>query len=172
MLPKRWRYGLAKMLAYVVFHWIKFRWFTILRNIRIVFPQKSKNEIYTLFNKSTENLAYYFLQYFEVAQNPQNIPGRFCIFGEDNLTAAKKLNRGYFLLACHLGNPDMALKGLSLINENVTLISKNFSVTWTNQVWFYVRHAPHIHYLPPHSPKTAYEVFKALGQKRGVIFVL
>ena len=173
MLPYRLRWSLAWLLGFIYGRLLGIRRYTILRNIRIVYPQWSKSEIYEFYHQLLPWLGYYFLQTLEVLDlDEKKVKQSFRFFGLEHLEKAKAEGKGYFLLSAHLGQPDMALKGLALSGEKIALITKSFKVAWADELWRSIRGAPGLQFIAAHGSKTSFEIFRALAQKVGVVFVL
>jgi KDO2-lipid IV(A) lauroyltransferase len=164
---------MAWALGFLYGRLLGIRRYTVLRNIRIVYPHWSKPEIYQFYHQVLPWLGYYALQTLEVLSlDEKKVKKSFRFYGLEHLEKAKALGKGYFLLSAHLGQPDMALKGLALSGENIAVITKSFSTAWADDLWREIREAPGLSFIPAHGQKTAFEIFRALGDKQGVVFVL
>jgi KDO2-lipid IV(A) lauroyltransferase len=118
-------------------------------------------------------MAYYFLGFLVTPSlTKSDLKSRFRFHDLHFLEKAKSHGRGVLLLSCHMGNPDLALNGLALAGEKIWVISKKFSNSFFNELWFQLRSRPGLNYISAHGRETSYQIFKALGANESVLFVM
>jgi len=170
--PRWFQWMLGSLLYQIYWNILKQRRFTVYRNIRIVFPDFSKGEIKEFSKISIKWMAYHFLRFFIVPSlKEKDLKTHFRFHGFEHLEKAKSEGRGVLLLSCHMGNPDLALNGLALAGEKIWVISKKFSVGFSNEIWFRLRSNSNLRYIDAHGKETTYKIFKALGMNESVVFV-
>lgn len=175
LLPFRIRFLMGQGLGAIACGIFKFRRFTILKNITIVYPQWSKEQKLKFSKLTNDWLGYQVLEIFRVPLIgwPFFSP-KIRIENPEYYQAAKEQskNGGVFLLTCHIGNTDLGLKALASHGYPIWAISKQLSHGLSNQVWFKLRSFPGLNFIEAHGRETAFKIFKALGQGGAVVFVL
>ena len=171
-LPFGVRWALGSTLGVLTGRILRFRRYTVLKNARLVFPHFSHPEIYRFVNRTWPWLGY---QVFESLRAP--ILDRYMSQIQiENLQYYLQVQQsspsGVILLSCHVGNPDLGLTALALNKIPITLITKKFSLSWANELWQKLRCRHGLELIPAHGRETAFQIFKALGRKRAVVFVL
>jgi len=171
-LPRSVHWGLGLVLYHFYWNLLKVRRFTVYRNLRIVFPNLSKPELIQMAQEAVKWMSYYFLRFFLIPSlRESDLKTKFRFHGLNFLEKARAKGRGVLLLSCHMGNPDMGLNGLALAGEKIWVISKKFSNSFFNELWFQLRSRPGVNYISPHGRETSYQIFKALASNESVLFV-
>ncbi|MCB0413178.1 MAG: lysophospholipid acyltransferase family protein [Bdellovibrionales bacterium] len=156
-----------------LFWWdvVRLRRQVVFDNINKVFPHWTEKQRAHLARKSMKNLGRGLIEYFRLPFiDKSNYEQFFKYEGVEHLEAALKQDKGVCLLSLHTGNGDMGVFGLSLKGYPISLISKVFTISWANELWFAMRARCGANYIAPRN--STYAVLKAINRKDAVIFVL
>lgn len=172
-IPAPLSWGVARLLAFLIFDVFRFRRKVILANINVVFPNLIQSAKIKLGRESMARLFYSLYEFclFPVIDDrwiSENVEFR----GLENLTEAYSKDRGVLLLSLHLGHGDLAISMLAHKGFPLYVISKHFKSKWLNDFWFGTRQRFGAHFIDPHGRQTSFDILKALKNKGGVIFVL
>ncbi len=160
-------------MAFIVFHVVRFRRWTVLKNISIAFPQLTKLQKYKIAEESIVNMGLGLFEFFSLSQINSNwVQKNITIHGWENFEQAQNKNKGVLMISIHLGNGDFACSVLSLLGLKINLISKKFKINWINNLWFGVRESMGTKFIEPHGRQSAFAILAACKQKENVIFVL
>lgn len=167
------RLFLVKIFSWFIYDLLKFRRWTLLKNISIAFPEKTKAEKHQIAKNSIKNLALGLFEFLSLSWVSQDWQQQNVFFdGLENYNNAKNQNKGVLLLSLHLGNGDYGCAMFAFRAIDIYLISKKFKAKWINDFWFGVREKMGVRFIDPHGSKTPFEILSALKAKKGVIFVL
>lgn len=167
------RKGLSWFLMWLWMDALKFRNFTVFRNLQIAFPQMPKEEKIKIAHQSLRNLADSFFAFLLLPLRGKSWMEKSVIFeGLDNFEKAKTIGGGVLGLSLHLGPGDVACAMLSVRGIPVNLISKKFKQKFLNQFWFGVRERMGTKFIDPHGRETPFQILSGLKKKELVIFVL
>ncbi len=173
IFPVRLRWAFGVFWGRLWFDVLKFRRFTVLKNLTIAFPEKSHEERIRIGRESMENLCYGAIEFTQMPFKNQQWMEREVIFhGEEHYRRAAAQGKGVLLLSLHLGNGDVGLAALALRGYPLNVISKKFKNAFANQFWFGVRERLGTRFLEPHGSKVAFEILKATKQNEAVVFVI
>jgi Kdo2-lipid IVA lauroyltransferase/acyltransferase len=173
LIPKPLRWQMASLLGWFWFDLLKFRRFTILKNLSIAFPEKSHAERLSIGRKSTQYLCYNLFEFLLIPKMNKSWLGKELILeGVEHFEAARKQGRGDLLLSMHIGNGDIGMATLALADLPVHLISKKFKSPWLNDFWFGVRERLGAHFMEPHGKSLAFDILKICKKNEAVVFVI
>lgn len=171
--PVQMRWMFARGIAFLAFDVFKIRRFTILKNISLVFPQKSHLDRVALARLSLAHLGFNFIEFCLLPQiNQRWLEKKLVVHGWEHYEKARLLNKGVLFLSLHLGNGDVGIAALSLLGIRINSISKKFKNQLANEFWFGVREKMGTRFLAPHGKNLAFDILKACRQKEAVIFVI
>lgn len=169
--PLRWAFGV--FLGSLWFDVLKLRRFTLLKNVSIAFPEKSKEDRLRIARVSMHNLCYNFVEFCMMPfMNQQWLEKDVVFHGLENYEKAKLKGRGILMLSLHIGNGDVGLAALALKGIQVNSISKKFKNRFLNEFWFGVRERLGTRFWEPHGSSLAFDILKACRQNGSVVFVL
>jgi KDO2-lipid IV(A) lauroyltransferase len=171
--PARVRWFFARGISFIAFDVFGVRRFTILKNISLVFPQKTHAERLSLARVSLSHLSLNFIEFCLLPQvNQRWCDKNLIVHGWDHYEQARQRNKGVLFLGLHLGNGDVGIAVLSLLGIRINSISKKFKNLFANEFWFGVREKMGTRFLAPHGKNLAFDILKACRQKEAVIFVI
>jgi KDO2-lipid IV(A) lauroyltransferase len=169
--PVRWWIGVA--LGTLWFDILRFRRWTILKNLTIAFPEKSHSERLRLARRSTHFLCYNLIEILQMPLFNQKWLEQEVVFhGLERFEKAKSEGKGVLILSMHIGNGDVAVAAISLRGFPLNLISKRFKNAFANQLWFGIRERHGTRFLEPHGPRVPFEILKLCRQNQAVVFVI
>lgn len=172
-LPLRIKKAGADFLGWLWFDGLKFRRWTILKNLTIAFPEWSKEKKYQVARQSMKQLSMNLPEFLSLYQMDKSYVENEVIFeGLEHFEKAREQKKGVLFLSMHMGNGDMGISVMSLKGLPVHLISKKFKNKFLNDLWFGVREAKGAKFIDPHGAKTAFEILGALKKNEGVVFVI
>ena len=173
IMPLRLRWAVGAMLGWLWFDVLKIRRFTILKNLTIAFPEKSKEERLRLAQASMKNVCYNFIEVCLMAKLDQKwLEKQTCFHGMENYEKALNEGKGILMLSLHLGNGDLGIAAMGLKGIPLNVISKKFKNKFLNQFWFGVREKKGTKFLEAHGRSLPFEILKACKQKQSVVFVI
>jgi KDO2-lipid IV(A) lauroyltransferase len=173
VMPIRWRWGIGKALGILWFDILRFRRFTVLKNLTIAFPELSKEERLSIARNSLYHLCYGFMEFTQMPFMNQNWLKSNAVFeGEENFKKAQEQGKGILILSLHVGNGDMGIASLSLKGYPIHVISKKFKNKFFNDLWFGMRERMGTGFLEPHGTQLPFEILKLCKKNQGVIFVI
>lgn len=161
---------LAIFLSYLWVDVLKLRRQVVFDNFEIAFPQKlSIQQKQELMRK---NLFYLCRSFFDIMKIPSLnnkwIDENVIYHGLENVTQDK----GQLFLTLHLGSGDLVAAIISDKIVPLSLISKRFKNAFVDQFWFSLRGQSKTQFIDAHGKNNAFEILKALKNKRAVVFVL
>lgn len=163
----------AKGFAWFWFDVVRFRRYTILRNLTIAFPQMSHVDRYQLARQS---LVYQVLVFLDVLLIPgvrsNSLDRLFQFHGIEHFKKVHEKGKGVFLMSLHIGSGDLGVTALALKGLPLSLISKKFKNAAVNNFWFGLRERNGVKFIDAHGSKTAFEIMTAMKNNRGVVFVI
>lgn len=173
LMPKTWHWKIASGLAWLWVDGLRLRRFTLLKNLTIAFPDKSREERYFLMRESMRNLCYNFIEFTQLPNMNQKWLANEVVFhGLENYENAMKKNKGILMFSLHIGNGDVGVAALALKGIRVNLISKSFKNAFLNQFWFGVREQKGTRFMEAHGKSLAFDILKACRQNQSVVFVI
>ncbi|WP_413294388.1 lysophospholipid acyltransferase family protein [Bdellovibrio sp. HCB185ZH] len=161
--------------------WIGFLWWDVfgfrkkivLSNLHIAYPEWTDQQRKKIGRESVYQLGYNFGEFFFIPNMSRQWVDQNVVFeGLENYEKAKALGKGFFYLTLHLGNGDLAANALSVIGQDISIITKRFKTQWFNDLWFSIRGAGGVKYIDAHGPTNAFDILKALKRNSGLVFVL
>jgi KDO2-lipid IV(A) lauroyltransferase len=172
LFPRRLRWYFGVALAAFWFDVLRFRRFTVLKNITIAFPELSHSERLRIARQSMQYLCYGFFEFTQMPFLDQHwLKTQVVFHGTEIYDKAQSQGKGVLLLSLHLGNGDLGLAALALKGYTVNAISKKFKNAFFNQLWFGVREKLGTRFLEPHGSHLAFDILKACRAKESVLFV-
>lgn len=169
--PPSFRRGLGSCIGLLWFDVLQIRRKVVLSNLDIAFPELTENERVRIARRSMINFGLTIVEYSALPFLTQDWVPKNCSFeGLEHLDSALAKKKGVCLLTLHLGNGDLAISSLSLLGYPMTLISKEFSLRWLNDLWFGMRQRLGTKFIAPRNSSLA--VSRALKNNEVVIFVL
>jgi KDO2-lipid IV(A) lauroyltransferase len=173
LIPWSWRRGFARWFSWLWFDVLRFRRYTVLKNLTIAFPEKSKTERYQIARESIGHLALNFCEFVSLPWvSPEFANTKVIFHGLENYEKAHQAGKGKLLLSLHAGNGDYACAMMSLRGIRLHLISKKFKLKAINDFWFGVRESMGTRFIDPHGSRNAFEIFGAFKRNESVVFVL
>lgn len=165
--------SLIWLLTFFVFDIVKFRRFTMLKNIQRVLPDLSYSEKKIILRKALFQVGYNIIEILETtSRNSQNLDNYSVFHGIEHWEKAQAKNKGVLLLSLHLGSGDGAIQTIANRGIPVSIISKEFKSQWFNSLWFRLREKSGLEIFKPHGKELTFQILKSLKKNRGVIFVL
>jgi len=172
-LPESFRWKLSEGLAGLAWSVFRFRRFTLLRNVSIAFPEKSKEERIEIVRSSLVYTAFNFFEILVLPQMNQKFSEAHVILNNiEHLEAAKAKGKGVLSLCLHIGNGDYSASVLAQMDYEVAIISKRFKSQFWDKLWFGLRGAHGVQHIEAHSARTAFEILKRCKRGGIVAFVL
>jgi len=160
-------------LAYFVFDVVRFRRFTMLKNIQRVLPDLSYQEKKKILRKALFQVGYNIIEVLETSSRGSHNLDKYSVFhGLENWEKALARNKGVLLLSLHLGSGDGAIQTIANKGIPVSIISKEFKSQWFNSLWFRLREKSGLEIFKPHGKELTFQILKSLKKNRGIIFVL
>ena len=173
LFPTSWLWFFAKVLAWIWFDVLKLRRWTVLKNLTIAFPDKSKADRMKLAKLSMQHMCFGIFEFGLMPVMDQKwLETRAVFHGLENYEKAHKQGQGLLLLSLHMGNGDVGVAAMALKGLRFNLISKKFKNQMINELWFGVREKMGTRFLEPHGRNTAFDILKATKRNEGVIFVI
>jgi len=173
IFPVKLLWFFAKAFSWLWFDVLRIRRWTVLKNLTIAFPEKSKEERMRLARLSMQHLCFGFFEFGLIPlMNKKWIDERAIFHGLDNYEKALAQGKGLLLLSLHMGNGDVGVAALTLKGIRFNLISKKFKNSIANEFWFGVREKMGTRFLQPHGKNLAFDILKATKRNEGVIFVI
>ncbi len=175
LMPHSWRMAVGALLGWLWFDVFRIRRRVILDNLEKAFPHLSQAERRRLGRNSCFNMGRSVVEYSLLPSlNLEQVDREFIFEGWEEMERVRQRaaseGKGLLLLTLHLGNGDLACGALSLKGLPMALISKEFKVTWLNELWFGMRAKLGTEFIPPRN--SSYAILKALKKQKMVIFVL
>ncbi len=161
--------------------WIGFLWWDVfgfrkkivLNNLKIAYPEWTDQQRKRIGRESVYQLGYNFGEFFFIPNMSREWVDKNVVFeGLENYDKAIAQGKGFFYLTLHLGNGDLAANALSVIGQDISIITKRFKTQWFNDLWFSIRGAGGVKYIDAHGPTNAFDILKALKRNSGLVFVL
>lgn len=173
MLPRN---VLRKMGSWIGFLWwdvFGFRKTIVLDNLNRAFPEWSLQKKKSVGRESVYQLGYNFGEFFLIPSIDEKwVEKNAVIHGWENVLEAQQKGKGILFLTLHVGNGDLGANIVVMKGQPLKIITKVFKSKWLNDLWFSVRGAKGVQHIDAHAPNNAFEIFKALKNNEGVIFVL
>jgi KDO2-lipid IV(A) lauroyltransferase len=172
-LPLKVRWWLGSLLGWLWFDVFKARRFTVLWNLRVVFPDKSREEIFKIARRSMKLLGYTLPELMTIPMlSKKFVEEEVQFHGLEHYEEALKKNKGVLLLSLHLGSGDMGISVMALKGMQVNLISKKFSNKFFNSIWWGMREQKGAKFIDAHGKKNAFEILAKLKKNEAVVFVI
>lgn len=172
-MPEACRRGFAKGLSWLWIEGLRFRRFTVLKNLQRAFPEKSHEDKFFIARQSMFELCYNFVEFCQFPMwKKEAILDRVQFHGLENLDEALKQKKGVLLLAMHVGHGDLVGSALVLKGYPLNIISKVFKNQFSNEFWFGVRERHGVKIFEPHGPQLPFDILKALKRNELVAFVV
>lgn len=173
IMPLKLRWGVGAFLGWLWFDVLKLRRWTILKNLSIAFPEKSKQEKYEIARFSMKSLCYNFVEFCLLPFMDQEYMQRECEFhGIENYAKARNKDKGILIMSLHTGNGDIGVNMMTLGGFKMNIISKKFKNKFLNDFWFGIREQHGAKFIDPHGRSTPFDILKACKAKESVVFVI
>jgi KDO2-lipid IV(A) lauroyltransferase len=169
-LPYRMQKFLGHLLGHLWFDVLRIRRDVIFKNLNIAFPEWSEEKKTKVGRASCHNLGMTLVEFCRIPFVNEKTKDDFIIEGLDRLETAKAKGKGVILLTLHLGDIDWAATGLAIYGQPLTIISKEFSIRWLNDLWFGVRRNLGSKFIAPRN--SSITILRALKAGETVVFVL
>lgn len=169
-LPMSVQLFLGRCLGHLWFDVLRIRRDVIEKNLKMAFPTWDETRRTQVGRESCHNLGMTLVEFARIPFVSEQTKSQFLMEGLDKIDEAKKKGKGVILLTLHLGDIDWAATGLALYGQPLTIISKEFSVRWINDLWFGVRRKMGTKFIAPR--KSSLTILKALKAHETVVFVL
>ncbi len=169
-LPYSLQKFLGHSLGYLWFDILRIRRDVIFKNLNIAFPDWDENKKTAVGRQSCHNLGMTLIEFCRIPFVSEKTRDQFIIEGLDRLEAAKAKGKGVIFLTLHLGNIDWAATGMAVYDIPLTIISKEFSIRWINDLWFSVRRQLGTKFIAPRN--SSITILRALKAGENVVFVL
>lgn len=169
--PRVMRNGLGAALGLVWYDVLRIRRDVVFNNLTIAFPEMADSEKVRLGRRALMNFGknfveYAYLPYFQKLK----IEEHFTTEGLELVDQALKEGHGVILITCHLGHGDLACAALSRLGYPIHMVSKLFSISWLNDLWFGMRKKVGTAFIPPRN--SSYALLKALKSNGAVVIPL
>lgn len=117
---------LAKLLAFIFYHFIPIRKNVVIKNLNIAFPNLSKKEIKRLTKKSYINLFIVLIEILYLPYlNKEELENLVEITKKDIMEKALSQNRGLIFVSAHFGNWEiMAISSAIKLNLSYSVVIK------------------------------------------------
>lgn len=162
---------LGKCVGILWWDILRIRREVVFENIRRAFPDMPSPEINRLARKSLYHMGHGLVEYCYLPfLNSNNVMKKVKFVGQENLDLALKQGKGVCMLSLHMGSGDIGAAGLALYGYPIHILSKEFKIKWLNQMWFGLRSALGIQFIPPRN--SSFSVLRAIKDKEIVVFVL
>jgi len=169
IIPWSFNIFFAKVFAFLWVDVFSIRKKIVHANLDIVFKNLTPEQKNQLMKKSLIALA---RSFFDVMRIPsltsEWIDQSVILHGAEKI----KKEQGYLFLSLHLGSGDLGAAVVSHKLKPLSLISKRFKNQFLDQFWFSLRTKSQTEFIDAHAKNNAFEILKALKNKRGVVFVL
>jgi len=110
-IPKRYVISLGRLLGDILFLVDVHDRRLVLRNLRFVHTDFSRDQIRRLSRRIFQHLGITFLETCQIAAfSREDVLAKVCIIGEEHFLRALRENKGVVVLTAHLGNWEMALQ--------------------------------------------------------------
>ncbi len=192
MKPNRLLLPLAKGFAQVLLNgpvWLRkaagacfsFLWFDIFRirrktmyeNLELAFPSYTQGRRSAIALGFQKQMGMGVIESMMIpAVTKEWVEAHFEFRGENFHREALSQKKGVLLLSMHLGSTDLSITAISLHGIKLNLITKIFSISWLNNLWFGLRANHGTQFIQPHGAEAAFQILKALKRNESVIFVL
>lgn len=169
-LPIGLQLFLGDVLGVLWFDVFRIRRSLILSNLLLAFPEMSESQRIQLGRKSLCNMGRTFIEYFYFPFIKKSDVDRYFLWdGYEKLRKWEQQSQGICLLTCHLGSGDFGTAALALKGFPVHIISKEFKLSWLNELWYNLRKRLGIRLIS--SRHSSFQILRALKNKQFVIFV-
>lgn len=173
ILPLKVRWWIGSFLGWLWFDILKIRRFTVMWNLRVVFPNLSWEERLKIARRSMKLLCYTLPEFLTFPMLSQKwFDESVQYHGLENYETALKKNKGILILSLHLGNGDIGVASMAMRGMKVNLISKKFSNKILNSIWWGLREKKGARLIDAHAKKNAFEILSRLKKNESVVFVI
>ncbi|MCE3010231.1 MAG: lysophospholipid acyltransferase family protein [Proteobacteria bacterium] len=164
--------AIGDFLAWLWFDGLKFRRFTVLKNIQRAFPEMTHEQKYRLARKSMKHLCFNFVEILKLPHMKAEDFQMGIFHGLENYQQAHARGKGVLLLSMHLGSGDIACSMIAQKGIPLHVISKKFKNKAFNEFWFGMREGHGARFMDPHGAHLPFEILKATRKGEPVVFVL
>jgi KDO2-lipid IV(A) lauroyltransferase len=170
--PMSFQKALGDFFGWLWFDGLKFRRFTVLKNIQRAFPELTKEQKYQLARQSMKNLCFNFVEIIKLPHFRAEDFQKGIFHGLENYQQAQAQGKGVLLLSLHLGSGDLACSLIAQKGIPLHVISKKFKNKAFNDFWFGMREGHGTRFMDPHGAHLPFEILKATKKGEPVVFVL
>ncbi len=172
-IPRRVMRCLGKPLGFLWWSVFRFRRKIVLDNLTKAFPDWSLEKKKEVGRKSVYMLAENFFEFFLIpAIDEKWLEKNVTFQGLENLDKAIEGGKGALLLCLHIANGDVLASCVARRGYKISIITKFFNSQLMNSIWFGIRGAQGVKWIPPHGEKTPFMILKAIKNQEFVAFVL
>lgn len=173
ILPLKVRWWMGSFLGWLWFDVLGIRRFTVLWNLRVVFPNLTWDERLKIARRSMKLLGYTLPEFLTIPMLSQKFLDTEVEFhGLEHYEEALRKNKGILLMSLHLGSGDMGITVMAMKGLKVSLISKKFSNRFLNSIWWGIREQKGAQFIDAHGKKNAFEILSKLKKNESVVFVI
>lgn len=177
LLPWGFNICFARVLAVIWFDVFRIRRKVIFDNLDIAFKDLSKTEKQRIARRSIQSTMRSFFDIMRIPSLNLNtsrvdrewINNNVVFHGLEN---QQTFDRGVLFMSLHLGSGDIAAAIVSEVVRPISLITKRFKNKFVDQFWFSLRSQAKTRFIDPHVANNAFEILRALREKRGITFVV
>jgi len=124
ILPRKIMYWLAKQAGFLYYSLSKQDKKNVLKNVSIIFPNKTVLERNKIAKQTFVNFAKYLVDFFRFKKINKNfILKNVKVIGEENLQKALSEKKGVIAIAAHIGNWELGGVTLPFLGYNVAAIA-------------------------------------------------
>lgn len=169
--PYKFRQGLAAVLTFLWFDFLRIRRKVILENISKAFPDWPMAKKVHVGRTSLYHWALTFVEYCHFpwltkAWVEKNVD----FVNRHYIDEVVKEGKGAVMITLHMGNGDLACAALALSGYPVSVVSKTFKWKALNDFWFGLRERLGTELIPPRD--ATFAVLRSIKKGRIVIFPL
>lgn len=172
-IPRKFLWWWSGILAWFCFDIVRFRRWTILKNLTIAFPEKTPEERYRLARISMQHLCYGIFEFGMIpAMTGEWVKENVQFHGLEYFEKGIAQKRGVLLMSLHLANGDVGIAALALKGIRFHVISKKFKNKIAHQLWFGVREKMGTVFFEPHGRSLPFDILKVCRNHGSVVFVI
>jgi KDO2-lipid IV(A) lauroyltransferase len=171
--PRSLMKALGKPLGFLWWDVFGFRKKVVMSNLDRAFPEQTLKEKKRIGRRSVYMLTENLFEFFLIPSIDKKWLSENVVFeGLQHFDQALADGQGALVLSLHLGNGDLMASSLAHLGYKISIITKFFKNELLNKIWFGIRGAQGVQWIPPHGEKTPFMILKALKAGRVVAFIL
>ncbi|MBC8313071.1 MAG: lysophospholipid acyltransferase family protein [Candidatus Cloacimonetes bacterium] len=163
ILPLSFALAIAKILALLNFYFLKIRKEIVIKQLKIAFPEKSKNEIKQIAKNTFINFSKNAIEFCKFSSKKLSKKEKYVtISGFENIDSALSKGKGLILVMGHFGNWEFASQIIGLKTKKLYAVAQTQRNPFFNKFVNKIRTQNKIHLIPK---KHAFRgIVKALRQ--------